>query len=269
MTRLEWNKTGDRFFEAGVDRGVFFAANGTGIPWNGLVSVNEAPSGGEPTPYYIDGVKYLNIAELEEYGGTIEAYTYPERFADYDGSVELHDGLSINLQERQPFGLSYRTRIGNDLEGVDYGYKIHIIYNVLVSPSTRAYSTIGGSLDPINFSWNFTTTPVYAGNNYRRTAHVLIDSTKTSSNLIRAVEDHIYGSSTRSPKLIDLEKLIYWFESGGEPLEILPHTTTGMAELIQDGKRDLVTTEVEGLHTKLSDSRLTETTTPGLYTLET
>ena len=269
MTQLKWNDVGERYFEAGVDRGVFYAADGDGTAWNGLVSVSENSSGGEPTPYYLDGIKYLNSAAPEEYGGTIEAYTYPDEFAEYDGSVELYDGLSVNLQTRKAFGLSYRTRIGNDLDGTDHGYKIHIIYNVLVAPSSKSYSSMSASIDPLNFSWSFTTMPIFVSEGLNRTAHVIIDSTKVSPGLVRAVEEHLYGSKTRSAELITMEKLIYWFQSGGETLELKSHTN-GIFEIIEDGQhRDLITTDVEGVYKKSSDSRLTPTATPGFYTLET
>lgn len=267
MTNLTWNKVGERFFEAGVDRGVFYKDNGDGVAWNGLVSVTEASSGGEPTPYYIDGVKYLNVAAPEEYGGTIEAYTYPNEFLDYDGSAELYNGFTVNLQKRKAFGLSYRTRIGNDTQGLDLGYKIHIIYNLLAAPSSKAYSSFSSSIDPLNFSWTFTTLPVFVANGLNRTAHVVIDSTKVSSGLVRAVEGYLYGSSSRTSKLIDLATLIHWFESGGEVLEIKPHTN-GLAELLPDGLSDLVTTDNEGLFAKHPDTRLTESSKWGLYTLE-
>ena len=267
MTKLVWNNAGKRFFEAGVDQGVFYKTNGYGVVWNGLTSVDEALTGGEARPYYLDGVKYLNVAAREEFGGTIKAYTFPEEFAEYDGTAELYDGFSVNLQPRIPFGLSYRTLIGNDLVGTNYGYKIHIIYNVLAAPASRSYSTMNSNIDPMNFSWSFTTTPVFVKDGVNRTAHVIIDSTKVSAALVKAVEGHLYGSTTRAAKLIDIAKLIYWFESGGEPLEIVSHTN-GIADLIQDGRRDLVTTDVEGVNITKSDTRLTATTPSGLYTLE-
>ena len=267
MTQLVWNDAGKRYYEAGVDHGVFYKTNGNGVVWNGLVSVSETPSGGEARPYYIDGVKYLNTSGPEEYGGTIEAYTFPDEFAEYDGSAELFDGFSVNLQQRKSFGLSYRTKIGNDLKGSTYGYKLHIIYNVLASPSSKTYKSLDSNISPLNMSWTFTTTPVPVSPTLRRTAHVVIDSTKVSIALMRAVESYLYGSSQRSSKLIDLATLIYWFESGGEPLEIKPHTN-GLAELLQDGLRDVVTTDIEGLHTKLPDSRLKETLKWGIYDLE-
>lgn len=269
MTQLTWNNVGNRLFEVGVDRGVFYQSNGDGIAWNGLTAVTESLSGGEAVPYYLDGVKYQNVAASEEFGGTIEAFTYPEEFAEYDGTVELYDGLSVNLQTRKPFGLSYRTIIGNDTKGSDYGYKIHIIYNVLASPSTKAFSSLGSSIDPLNFSWGFTTKPIRVNSTLKYTAHVAIDSTKVSAGLVRAVEEHLYGSKTRSAELMPIDKLIYWFASGGEPLELISHTN-GIFELIDDGThRDLITTDVDGVNIKSSDSRLTPTSTPGIYTLET
>jgi hypothetical protein len=267
MTKLVWNNAGKRFFEAGVDCGVFYKTNGYGVAWNGLTSVDEALTGGEARPYYLDGVKYLNNTAREEFGGTINAYTFPEEFAEYDGTVELYDGLSVNLQKRKPFGLSYRTLLGNDLKGLSYGYKIHIIYNVLASPSQRSYSSLGGNIDPLTFSWAFTTTPIKINSTLNYAAHVAIDSTKVSSGLMRAVEGYIYGSSSRASKLIPLDVLLYWFESGGEPLEIVSHTN-GIADLIQDGRPDLITTDVDGVNIKNSDSRLTATTPSGLYNLE-
>lgn len=267
MTQLIWNNVGERYFETGVDRGVFYNSYGTGITWNGLTAVSETLSGGEAIPYYLDGVKYLNVAASEEFGGTIEAFTYPDEFAEYDGSVQMFDGFTINLQQRKSFGLSYRTRIGNDINGENHGYKIHIIYNMLAAPSTKVYSSIGSSSDPLNFSWSFTTTPIFVRSDLQRTAHISIDSTKVSIGMMRAIEAYLYGSSTRSPKLIDLDELIYWFESGGEPFEIHPHTN-GLAHLIEGVERDLVSTDIEGINIKLSDSRLTATTPAGLYTLE-
>lgn len=268
MTKLVWNDAGKRFFEAGVDQGVFYKTDGTGVVWNGLTSVDEALSGGEARPYYLDGVKYINSAAPEDFGGTIKAFTYPEEFAEYDGTVDLYDGLSVNLQKRKPFGLSYRTLIGNDTKGKNLGYKIHIIYNVLAAPAQKSFSTLGSNIDPLTFSWAFTTTPVFVSAGLAYTAHVTIDSTKVGAGLVRAVEGYLYGSATRSAKLIDLPTLIDWFESGGEPLEVVPMYSTGKSKLIQDGLRDLVTTDVEGVYAKLSDSRLTPTTPSGIYKLE-
>jgi hypothetical protein len=212
----------------------------------------------------------MNVSAPEEYGGTIEAYTYPKELAEYDGSVELYDGLSVNLQRRKPFGLSYQTRIGNDTEGIEYGYKIHIIYNVLVAPSSKNFTSIGSSIDPLNFSWPFTTTPIFIRSDLRPSSHIILDSTKVSVALMRAVEGYLYGSETRAAKLIPMETLIYWFESGGEPFELVANTTTGLYSVIQDGAhRDLVSTDVDGAFAMAPDTRLTAASLPGTYTLET
>lgn len=269
MTKLSWDDPQSRIFEIGVDRGVLYKSNGNGVAWNGLTSISESSSGGEASPYFIDGVKYLNLPSFEQFGGTIQAYTYPDEFAEYDGTAELYDGLSINLQERKPFGLSYRTLIGSSSEGISRGYKIHIIYNILAAPSQKAYTTMSNSLSPLVFSWSFSTSPVAVGDSYRRTAHVTIDSTKAGPGLMRSIENYLYGSKTKAPKLIDLDTLIYWFEGGGEPFEIVPDRTNGLAELISGVERDLVGSDDNGLYVKLSDSRLKETPQPGLYKLET
>jgi hypothetical protein len=269
MTRLKWNNAGDRFFEAGVDRGVFYKSNGYGVEWNGLKTITETLSGGEPTPYYVDGIKYLNVAAPEEFGGSLEAFMYPEEFAEYDGTAELYDGFSINLQPRKEFGLSYRTLIGNDVESENYGYKLHIIYNLLASPTSKVNNTLGSDVSPMDFSWSFTTrpVPVQINNTVARTAHVILDSTKVGIGMMRAVEEYLYGSNTRSSKLIDLDTLISWFILGGEPLEIVANTTTGIYTLKQDGLSDLITTDVEGVYAIPSSTRLVSSTPSGFYTL--
>src|SRR6478735_3456324 len=149
MTRLTWGDTGRRYFEAGTDRGVLFVGNNPGVPWNGLKSVSESPSGGEPKAYYVDGFKYLNVASAEEYAATIEAFSAPAEFGVCDGSMMLGNGLFATQQPRRPFHFTYRTRVGNDLEGVDHGHKIHLIYNALARPSSRNNQTHGSSINPL------------------------------------------------------------------------------------------------------------------------
>jgi hypothetical protein len=269
MTKLTWNNAGDRFFETGVDKGVFYKSNGYGVVWNGLKTITETLSGGEPTPYYVDGIKYLNVAAPEEFGGTIGAFMYPEEFAEYDGTVELYDGFSVNLQRRKEFGLSYRTLIGSDLKTEGYGYKLHIIYNLLASPTSKVNQTLSENMTTVDFSWGFTTrpAPVKVGNTLIRTAHVILDSTKVSIGMMRAVEDYLYGSDTRSSKIISLDTLVSWFILGGEPLEIVANTSTGIYTLKQDGLPDLVTTDVEGVYAIPSATRLVSSTPTGFYTL--
>lgn len=197
--RLEWDKTGERTYETGVDRGVLYpmgdgGAYAAGVPWNGLVSVSESPSGAEPTPIYADNIKYLNLMSAEEFAATIEAYTYPSEFGECDGSAELTEGVSIGQQDRKIFGLSYRTKIGNDVKSDSYGYKLHIIYGGMASPSEKAYQTINDDPEAIAFSWEITTTPVNV-TGHKPTATLVVDSTKVAAEKLSALEDILYGTA--------------------------------------------------------------------------
>jgi len=197
---LVWDDVGEKIYETGVDHGVYYAQlpDGTypdGVVWNGLVSVTESPTGAEPNPQFADNIKYLNLLSAEEFGGTIEAFTYPDEFALSDGSKEPEVGVMIGQQARVPFGLCYRTIIGNDSSGQDYGYKLHIIYGCLVSPSERAYQTINESPEAITFSWAFTTTPVPV-TGFKPTASLVIDSTKADPTNLAALEVILYGNTT-------------------------------------------------------------------------
>ena len=197
MSKLVWDNTGDRLYETGVKNGVLYvqSSSGTypkGVAWNGLTAVTESPSGAEATPLYADDIKYLNLMSAEEFGATIEAYTYPEEFEACDGSASLVDGVSIGQQKRTPFGLCYRTTIGNDTDGNDHGYKLHIIYGALASPSEKAYATINDSPEAITFSWEVTTTPVNV-TGFKPTASLVIDSTKVESTCLAALEEILYG----------------------------------------------------------------------------
>ena len=205
MSRIVWDKIGERLYETGVDRGVLYPQDneGTyplGVPWNGLSSVSESPSGAEPTPIYADNMKYLNLMSVEEFGATIEAYTYPDEFEACDGSAELAPGVTIGQQERKLFGLSYRTKIGNDLEGDNLGYKLHLVYGALASPSDRTYETINDTPDAITFSWEVTTTPVPV-EGYRPTASLEIDSTKVDAAKVKEIEDILYGTEEEEARL--------------------------------------------------------------------
>lgn len=194
--KLEWDKTGERFYETGVKNGVLYIpTNGVynkGVAWNGLTAVTESPSGAEATALYADDIKYLNLLSTEEFGATIEAYTYPEEFAECDGSAELTDGVLIGQQKRKTFGLCYRTTLGNDTDGNDYGYKLHIIYGCLAAPSEKAYNTINDSPDAVTFSWEVTTTPVSV-TGMKPTASIVIDSTKADTTKLAALELILYG----------------------------------------------------------------------------
>lgn len=196
MAKLVWDKTGDRLYETGVKNGVLYIPTAgvysKGVAWNGLTAVTESPSGAEATALYADDIKYLSLMSTEEFGATIEAYTYPDEFAACDGSAELADGVMIGQQKRSTFGLCYKTTIGNDTEGNDHGYKLHIIYGALAKPSERAYATINDSPEAITFSWEITTTPVNV-TGAKPTASLVIDSTKADPSKLAALEDILYG----------------------------------------------------------------------------
>lgn len=202
--KLTWDQTGERFYETGVDRGVLYpvseGAYTKGVAWNGLTAVTESPSGAEATAIWADNIKYLNLISNEEFGATIEAYTYPDEFAECDGSAAIATGVYIGQQSRKTFGLSYRTVLGNDVESNDYGYKLHLIYGALAAPSERGYTTINDSPEAITFSWEVTTTPVNV-EGFKPTACVTIDSTKTDTTKLAALEAILYGSTEAEPRL--------------------------------------------------------------------
>lgn len=199
MSKLVWDQTGDRLYETGVKNGVLYVqedgAYPAGVAWNGLTAVTESPSGAEATALYADDIKYLNLISNEEFGATIEAYTYPDEFAACDGSAAIVEGVMLGQQARKTFGLCYRTTLGNDSLGNDYGYKLHIIYGALAAPSEKAYATINDSPEAITFSWEVTTTPVNV-TGYKPTASITIDSTKVDATKLAALEAILYGSES-------------------------------------------------------------------------
>ena len=197
MSKIKWDETGKRFYETGVRNGVLYVMDETGaypagVPWNGLTSISESPSGAEPTPLYADDAKYLTLMSAEEFKASIEAYTYPDEFAACDGSASIGTGVTIGQQSRKTFGLCYRTTVGNDIEGEAFGYKLHIIYGALASPSEKAYQTINDSPEAITFSWEVSTTPV-AVTGFKPTASLVIDSTKVAAAKMTALEEVLYG----------------------------------------------------------------------------
>ena len=201
--KIVWDAEGERLFETGVDRGVLYPINetgvyGIGVPWNGLTSVSESPEGGEPNPIYADNQKYLNLISVEEAKGTIEAFTYPEEFAECDGSKELAPGVFAGQQNRTPFGLSYRTLVGNDIKGNDYGYKIHLVYGATAQPSEKSYETVNDSPEPAAFSWEYSTSPVTVPG-MKPTATLTIDSTKVTPSALLKLEEALYGTETKDP----------------------------------------------------------------------
>lgn len=200
MAKLVWDKSGERLYETGVKQGVLYVQDtaGTypkGVAWNGLTAVTETPSGAEATALYADDIKYVNLVSAEELGGTIEAYMYPDEFAECDGSVALTPGMYIGQQDRKTFGLCYRTTLGNDTDSNNHGYKLHIIYGALAAPSEKAYATINDSPEAITFSWEFKTTPVNV-TGHKPTASIVIDSTKVDAEKLAALEKILYGDDT-------------------------------------------------------------------------
>lgn len=205
MSALVWDQVGERIYETGVKKGVLYpqAAGGTyptGVAWNGLTSVSESPDGGDANDIYADDIKYLVLRGVENFGGTIEAYTYPDEFAECDGSATLSEGVIIGQQPRKTFGFSYVTTVGNDVQMDNYGYKIHLIYGASASPSERSYETINDSPEPINFSWEFTTVPVNV-TGHKPTSCMIIDSTKVDSAKLTALEAVLYGGENTEPRL--------------------------------------------------------------------
>ena len=204
MSKLVWDAIGERYYETGVKNGVLYVMEGTsygkGVAWNGLTAVTESPSGAEATPLYADDTKYLNLTSNEEFGGTIEAYTYPDEFKACNGEAELAAGVVLGQQPRKAFGFCYRTVIGNDTEENAHGYKLHLVYNAKAAASERAYATINDSPEAITFSWEFTTTPVEVAG-FKPTSIVTIDSTKVAAEKLALLEAKLYGSESEEPTL--------------------------------------------------------------------
>lgn len=207
MVALAWHETGDKQYELGVDKGVFYPLNATtsaydtAYAWNGLISVTESPSGAEVTKNYADNDVYMSLMSAEEFAATVEAYNYPDEFALVDGTAEPVPGLYVGQQPRKPFGLSYRTKVGNDSKGMDAGYKIHLIYNAMAAPSEKAYSTVNDSPEATTFSWELSTTPINAGDVLKSTAQLTINSLKVPAAKLKALEDILYGTTTMEARL--------------------------------------------------------------------
>lgn len=204
MAVLTWDQIGEKVYETGIDHGVLYIPDSNGVyadgyAWNGLYTVTESPSGAESNPQYADNIKYINLTSAEEFGATIEAFTYPSEFAQCDGSALVSGGVAVGGQSRRSFGLAYRSLIGNDTEGTDYGYKLHLIYGATAAPSEKAYNTVNDSPEAITFSWEITTVPAPVGTvnsvDYKPTAIITIDSTKVSSSLLADLEDILFGTS--------------------------------------------------------------------------
>jgi hypothetical protein len=212
MAPLTWDQVGERLYETGVDHGVLYIPDETGVydsgfAWNGLTTVSESPSGAEANAQYADNIKYLNLLSAEDFGGTIEALTYPDEFGQCDGTAEVKPGVQIGQQGRKSFGLSYRTRLGNDVEGVDHGYKLHLLYGLLAAPSEKAYATINDSPEAITFSWEVSSTPVPV-TGYRPTALLIVDSTTVDAAALSDLEDLLYGGASTEASLPTPDEVI-------------------------------------------------------------
>ena len=212
MSKIKWDQIGERLYETGVDHGVLFPMGenndyAKGVAWNGLSAVNESPSGGEPNAVWADNIKYLNLMSAEDFGATVEAYTYPPEFEECNGCVEIAPGVTIAQQNRKMFGLSYRTLLGNDVVGTEYGYKIHLVYGAQASPSEKNNQTVNDSPEASSLSWELSTTPVDV-TGYKPTAHLVIDSTKTTKEKLAALEALLYGTEDAEPTLPMPEKVI-------------------------------------------------------------
>lgn len=213
MTKLVWDKVGERVFETGVDRGVLYLPEGGAVPWNGLTGVSENRSGDSSTPYYLDGVKYLDDQPPNDYAATLNAFTYPNEFNLFDGVAELDYGVYIDNQVPLSFNLSYRTRVGNDESGTDYGYKIHVLYNLTASPTDKAYSAIADTTTPSEFSWDITGVPVMIPG-YRPSSHVIIDTRKAPNGSLVYLETSLYGTDDTDPVFLSPSEIINRLSQG-------------------------------------------------------
>lgn len=235
MPRISWSDSGTHYYETGIDRGVLYPNGDPGVAWPGLTSVIVDPSGGEPRSYYLDGIKYLNIPAAEEFEATLNAFIYPNEFAQCEGVARVHSGLFATQQPRKPFGLTYRTRVGSELNA-DFGYKIHIVYNALAAPSQRTFKTIGSSTDVADFSWKLTTKPpVMSG--IKQTAHLEIDTRFAAPGAISEVEDILYGTDAFAPRLPSLADLVEVFDA----YAILTVTDNGDGTFTVTGPDDAIT----------------------------
>lgn len=221
MARLSWATPGSHFYEAGVDHGVLYVDGLSAVPWVGLISVEEAPVGGAARPIYIDGVKFSNTSAKEEFEGTLTAYTFPDQFSACDGTAEVFPGMFLKHQRRKPFGLSYQTKVGNEIQGLSLGYKIHILYNLLATPSQQTNQSLGDDVEAINFVWNLTSRPTVTPG-YRPTAHIVIDSRYTHPSALASVEQFLYGDDMTVPSLPTFSDLVTIFDMYGE-LVVVDH----------------------------------------------
>ena len=212
MTRVVWGDVGDRVFETGVDRGMLYYNNVDGVPWNGLTAVTEAPDGAAVTAYWLDGVKFLEACSGEDYRATLQAYTYPHEFEANDGVSMVRQGMFATAQPRKTFGLSYRSKVGNDVDGVDHGYKLHVVYNVRAGATGVGHTTIAESVTANDFSWTLTATPVPIQGK-KPTAHFIFDSRYTLPERLEALENRLYGNDDQEPRLPSIDEIYELFQA--------------------------------------------------------
>lgn len=282
MTKLVWNQPGDRTYETGVDRGVLYVSNQAGVAWNGLVSVTETPSGAEASSQYAGNNKYLTLRSAEEFGGTIEAFTYPEEFEACDGTANIN-GVSVHQQNRESFAFSYRTLIGNDILGKAYGYKLHLVFDAQATPSEVAYSSTDDQPEALTFSWDFTTTPL----SYNRVvdpshplnerlsslgsySHISIDSRKIKPVTMRLIEEVLYGTGSTPPRMLDIEELFKLLDNDSSAFNIFPNYVTGFSPIIDLGRSegDLIGSYNDGIYSAPPETTLRMTKIDGVLTME-
>lgn len=267
MTRLMWDQVGERIYEYGVNYGVLYIPNNVGVydigyAWNGLVSVTESPSGAESNKQYADNIQYLNLISAELFGATLEAFTYPDEFGQCDGTLSPEPGVNVGQQSRKAFGLSYRTRVGNDLLGTDFGYKIHLVYGATAAPSEKAYATINESPEAITFSWEISTIPVDAGVSYKPTALITIDSTQVNSTALATLEDILYGTVGVDPALPTPAEVLAIFAG-------TVTTVTPTAPTFNSGTHVITIPTVTGVQYKINGLVVTGTVTITVDTVVT
>jgi hypothetical protein len=270
MAELTWDEVGERLYETGVDHGVLYQPNASGVyedgvAWNGLTTVTESPSGAESNPQFADNIKYLNLLSAEEFGGTIEAFTYPDEFAQNDGTVAPQPGVSVGQQARKPFGLCYRSRLGNDVDGTDHGYKLHLVYGALASPSEKAYATINDSPEAIAFSWEFTTTPVAVAG-LKPTALIVVDSTVVDAADLTALEDILYGTAVDDPRLPLPDEVIAIFGAGVTNVDLVDYANQPQ---FNDTTNVITLPDVTGVQWRINGADVADGAQPALGVGET
>lgn len=255
MTKLKWDQLGERLYETGVDHGVLYIPTAgvytNGYSWNGLTAVTESPTGAEATALYADNIKYLNLYSNEEFGATVEAYTYPEEFGQCDGTAAPKTGILVGQQSRKAFGLAYRTQIGNDVDGTDLGYKLHLVYNAMASPSEKAYATVNDSPEAITFSWEVTTTAVEV-TGLKPTALLTIDSTKVNAGELAALEAILYGGAVLDPRLPLPDEVIGMFAPDSPLTPVM-----ALAPTYNQGSQEVTIASVTGVEYSIDGSVVT------------